>query len=101
MFNNALLSLLFIFNMFNTLSNIASLNINGLNDKVKQLQLINFMKSNRISILLLQEHNIRNTDVICSELNDFCDIVINLAIAQKGGTAIVIDKRISLKISKF
>ena len=84
--------------MFSTISNIASLNINGLNDKSKQFQLINYMKYNRISILLIQEHNIRNLDAICSELNDFCEIVINLAIAHKGGTAVLIDRRIAFKI---
>ena len=84
--------------MFSTISNIASLNINGLNDKSKQVQLINYMKYNRISILLIQEHNIRNLDSICSELNDFCEIVINLAIAHKGGTAVLIDRRIAFKI---
>ena len=77
---------------------LASLNINGLNVRMKHLQLIDFMKYNRITVLLVQEHNIRNIDAICSELNDFCEIVINPAIAHKGGTAILIDKRISFSI---
>ena len=47
---------------------IASLNINGLNNRMKQLQLIDFMKYNKISILLIQEHNIRDKKVISSEL---------------------------------
>ena len=77
---------------------IACLNINGLNDKRKQVQLVDFMKYNRISILLIQEHNIRNINPIGSELNDFCEVIINPAIAHKGGTAILIDKRIDFKI---
>ena len=77
---------------------IACLNINGLNDKRKQVQLVDFMKYNRISILLIQEHNIRNINAIGSELNDFCEVIINPAIAHKGGTAILIDKRIDFKI---
>ena len=87
---------LYIFKMYNLI--LASLNINGLNVRMKQLQLIDFMKYNRISVLFVQEHNIRNIDAICSELNDFCEIVINPAIAHKGGTAIFIDKRISFSI---
>ena len=74
------------------------MNINGLNNKMKQLQLIDFMKYNRISILLVQEHNIRNKNVISPELNDFCEIILNPSIAHKGGTAILIDRRISFNI---
>ena len=77
---------------------IASLNINGLNNRMKQLQLIDFMKYNKISILLIQEHNIRDKKVISSELNDFCEFILNPAISHKGGTAILIDKRISFNV---
>ena len=90
----------FIFKMA-YFSNIACLNINGLNNKFKQLQIINFMKFNRLGILLLQEHNIRDIGAICSDLNDFCEIIINPAICLKGGTAILIDRRISYKILKI
>ena len=48
---------------------------------------------NRIDILLLQEHNIRNESVICNELNDKYIVDINLAIAHKGGTAILINRK--------
>ena len=56
------------------------------------------MKNHKIEILLIQEHNIRNVDVICQELKDFCYIIINPAVAHKGGTAIFIDSRISFNI---
>ena len=56
------------------------------------------MKFNQISILFIQEHNIRNSNIISSELNDFCEIILNPAIAHKGGTAILIDKRLSFNI---
>ena len=59
------------------------------------------MKLNKVNIMLLQEHNIREADNICSELNDQYDIILNLSIAHKGGTAIVIDKRIDFKINNF
>ena len=77
---------------------ISTLNINGLNNKVKQLQLIDFMIHNRIDILLLQEHNIRNENVICNELNDKYIVDINLAIAHKGGTAIIINRKSPIKL---
>ena len=51
---------------------ILTLNINGLNCKNKQLQVINFMKYYKIDILLVQEHNIRSRSAISNELNDFC-----------------------------
>ena len=88
---------IFIFFTFNSL-NINSLNINGLNNKDKQLMLIDFMKYNKIDILLVQEHNIRDTVSIISELNDQYHVLINLSIAHKGGTAILLDKRLDLKI---
>ena len=64
---------------------------------MKQLQLIDFMKYNKISILLIQEHNIRHKNAISTELNDFCEIILNPSIAHKGGRAILID-RISFNI---
>ena len=77
---------------------ISTLNVNGLNNKDKQLQLINFMFYNRIDILLLQEHNIRNENVICNELNDRYIVDINLAISHKGGTAILINRKSPIKL---
>ena len=54
---------------------IASLNVNGWNNKMKQLQLTNFMKYHKISILLVQVHNIRDSNSILQELNDFSEII--------------------------
>ena len=44
---------------------IASLNVNGLVSK--QNQVIEFMRYNKISILLLQEHNIRDINKVSSK----------------------------------
>ena len=85
--------------MANQIPIVASLNINGLNNNMKQLQLIDFMKYNKINILLIQEHNIRNTDTISPELSDFCEVILNPAIALKGGTAILIDRRLAFNIN--
>ena len=77
---------------------IATLNINRLNNEMKQLQLINFVKYNKIDILFIQEHNIRKENVICEKLLDEFHFELNYAIALKGGTAIMINKKIPLKI---
>ena len=83
------------FKMYFTTS---TLNINGLNCRDKQLQLIDFMFQNRIDILLLQEHNIRNDNVICKELDDKYIVILNLAISHKGGTAILINRKSPIKL---
>ena len=77
---------------------ICNININGLNDVIKQKQVIDFMKYYKIDIFLLQEHNIRNHNVICSELDDFCFVILNLSVCHKGGTAILIDKRFPVTV---
>ena len=74
------------------MASIGTLNINGLNNKTKQIQLIDFMKQNRIDILLLQEHNLKDSDSIGRELKDNYFISINNAICNKGGTAILINR---------
>ena len=62
---------------------LANLNINGLNNQIKQKQLINFINFHKIDILLLQEHNVRNMEKICEELNDACIVELNLALSLK------------------
>ena len=69
-----------------------------MNRKIKQLQLIDYMKMNKIDILLLQEHNIRYKNKLCNELLDLYHVTINLSIAQKGGTAIIINKKLPVEI---
>ena len=71
---------------------IHTININGMNKINKQKQIINFIKYNKIDILLVQEHNIRGPGAICTELSDFCFISMNYANCLKGGTAILIQK---------
>ena len=77
---------------------VSSLNINGLNNSIKQKQLINFINFHKIDILLLQEHNIREESKICDELKDACIIDINLAISHKGGTAVLINRKSPIQI---
>ena len=77
---------------------IATLNINGLNNERKQMMLIGHMNYNKIDIMLLQEHNIRDANNICSKLNENFYIILNLAICHKGGTAILIDRKLNFKV---
>ena len=60
--------------------------------------LINHMNYNKIDIMLLQEHNIRDSNKISSKINDKYEIILNLAINHKGGTAIIIDRKLDFKI---
>ena len=77
---------------------ISTLNANGLNNRDKQIELINFMEYNRIDVLMIQEHNIRNENVICNELKDKYIVDINLAVSLKGGTAILIKRKSPIKV---
>ena len=72
---------------------VVSLNINGINNIDKQLELVSYIKYKKIDILFLQEHNLRERNLICNELLELCDIFINLSVNQKGGTATLISKK--------
>ena len=62
--------------------------------------LINHMEYNKIDIMLLQEHNIREIGKINKELNDKYQIIINLAIHHKGGTAILLNRKLVARLRK-
>ena len=72
---------------------IATLNINGLCNKNIQLKLLDFVKLYKIDVVLMQEHNLRKPNMICDELLNEYDFVINYSIALKGGTLIMLSKR--------
>ena len=77
---------------------ISSMNVNGLNSRSKQKQVVNFMKLKKNDILLVQEHNIRDRNAIGDELNDFCYTSINLSVSFRGGTAIFINRKLPYTI---
>ena len=52
----------------------------------------------KIDVVLLQEHNIRKENVSCQEIIDEYHFEINYSIAQKGGTAIMINKKLPFMI---
>ena len=66
----------------------------------KQRKLHSFISYNKIDIILLQEHNAKSVDIL-DYLADFFTIYFNPTIALKGGTAILIDKRLDTEVSKI
>ena len=77
---------------------ISTININGLNSLNKQQQVVDFMKFHKIDILLIQEHNIRNSNAIGEVLNEYCYVCLNLSVCLKGGTAILINRKLPFDI---
>ena len=69
-----------------------------MNEKRKQLKLIDFLKFHRLDIIMIQEHNIHDRNKLCKELSDMCHIYLNLAVSSKGGTAILINKKLNCEI---
>ena len=80
------------------MATIATLNINGLNDVNKQLQLIDFVNSHNIDILMLQEHNLKSLDNVHYMFKSFFHIYVNPTINSKGGTAITIKRSLPITV---
>ncbi|PSN47074.1 hypothetical protein C0J52_19319 [Blattella germanica] len=76
------------------LRNLATLNINGINNKQKQTKLKYFINQNDIDILFLQEVNTTNLDFIGPKY----DYVVNIG-ENNRGTAIIY--RYGSKIEKY
>ena len=77
---------------------IISLNINGINNRIKQIKLVSFLKDNSIDIAMIQEHNVKDMKKI-EYLNAYYHIILNRSILLKGGTLIAIDKRLPSTIT--
>ena len=43
---------------------VATLNVNGMNNTSKQMQILNHVKQHNIDILMIQEHNLKSLDNI-------------------------------------
>ena len=70
---------------------------NGINDDTKQMKLVKFLKEKAIDIALIQEHNIKSKEKI-EYLLQFYNIILNKSILSKGGTLILIDKRLPARV---
>ena len=78
--------------------NIATFNVNGMNNKDKQSHILKFIKQHNIDILMIQEHNLKSLDNIDEDFAREFNIVINFTINIKGGTAILIKKSLPIKV---
>ena len=65
-----------------------------MSEKIEQLKLVDFIKFHKLDIVMLQEHNIHDRIKLCKELLDTCHVFLNLAVNLKGGTAILINKKL-------
>ena len=77
---------------------VATLNINGLNNVNKQLQLIDFVNLHNVDILMLQEHNLKSLDNLHVNFKSFFHIYLNPSINSKGGTAIIIKQSLPISV---
>ena len=78
--------------------NIVTLNINGMNEFSKQELLVDYLKTERITCCLLQEHNLKCQSAIYDVVSDHFDIFFNASIRLKGGTMILLDKAINYSV---
>ena len=69
-----------------------------MNEVNVQLQLLNYIKFKRLDIIFIQEHNLRDKSKLSNDLLKVCDVYINFSIFQKGGTAILINKKVSYNL---
>ena len=74
---------------------LMTLNINGLNCKKKQLLFFDFIKQNNVHFINLQEHNLKDKNNLLDIYYDNYHVFLNESIYLKGGTAVLIDKRVT------
>ena len=77
---------------------IATLNVNGLCSVRKQVKLHSFISYNKIDILLIQEHNAKHLNSL-DFLSTHYKFVFNPTIDLKGGTAIMVNKKLDIEMS--
>ena len=75
-----------------------TLNVNGLNSIKSQNLLFNFIKTNNLKFICLQEHNIKDKSKLLDMYYENFEVIINECINLKGGTAVLIDKAQDCKI---
>ena len=63
------------------------------------MKLVNYLKSKSIDIVLVQEHNIKSLGKIEYLLQHY-NVILNKSILLKGGTLILIDKRLPARVCR-
>ncbi len=71
---------------------IASLNVNGISSKIKQVELWNFVKENDVAILGLQEFNLASIDIPLPNYN--IEIAYN---GEELGSAVIYNTQLELR----
>ena len=77
---------------------LITININGLNCEKKQQMLFDHIQQNNFSIINLQEHNLKSQDDLLDIFSKYFYVFVNESINLKGGTAILVDRRITENI---
>ena len=75
--------------------NLITLNINGLNCEKKQQLFFDYIQEKKFNIVNIQEHNLKSQDDLLDIFSEYFYVFINESINLKGGTGILIDKRIT------
>ena len=78
---------------------VDTLNVNGMNNTSKQMQILNHVKQHNIDILMIQEHNLKSLDNIDEKFSREFILVINYTINIKGGTAMLFRRSLPIKIT--
>ena len=79
---------------------LATININGLSTQHKQIKFHSFLTYHRIDIVLVQEHNVKDKCTI-AYLDNFYTVILNPSINIKGGTAIMLNKKLDFEIGNI
>ena len=74
-----------------------TLNINGMNNRNKQQIIFDFIKENNFKFVNLQEHNLKDKNILLDIFYEHFHVIIKECISLKGGTAILIDKCLDCK----
>ena len=62
--------------------------------------LADYLRLNKVDILLIQEHNIRYDSSLDLNIFNNFTVYLNLAVAHKGGTGILINKNLDVKLKR-
>ena len=74
---------------------LITLNIKDLNCKKKQKILFDYIQENNFNIINLQEHNLKNQTDLLDIFNEYIYVFTSETINLKGGTATLVDRRIT------
>ena len=75
----------------------ATINICGLNERNKQMQVKMLVDQYRIDVLYIQEHNIRDLSRV-KYLEDYFEIIMNMPTIFKGGTCFLLNKKSNISV---